>query len=76
MASQGVRVASNSLGAMSAWKDIRPPSQRQQSPQKRTESPKTGREEETRKMLREAKIITRPSLPATVPSRNDTLGAG
>ena len=31
--------------------------------------PKTGREEKTRKMAREAKIITRPSLPAPVPSK-------
>ena len=40
-----------------------------QSQQRRTESPKTGREEKTRKMAREAKIITRPSLPAPVPSK-------
>ena len=40
-----------------------------QSPQERTESPETGREEKTRKMIREAKIITRPSLPAPVPGK-------
>ena len=56
---------------MSSRKDIRPSSQikKHQSPQKRTESPKTGREEKTRKMIREAKIITRPSLPAPVPGK-------
>ena len=54
---------------MSSWKDIRTSSQRLQSLQRRTESPKTGREEKTRKMAREAKIITRPSLPAPVPSK-------
>ena len=61
---------SNSLRLMSSRKDIRPPSQKKhQSPQERTESPKTGREEKTRKMIREAKIITRPSLPAPVPGK-------
>ena len=44
-------------------------SKKHQSPQKRTESPKTGREEKTRKMIREAKIITRPSLRAPVPGK-------
>ena len=66
---RNLEFASNSLRSVSSWKDIRTSSQKLQNQQRRTKSPKTGREEKTRKMAREAKIITRPSLPAPVPSK-------
>ena len=66
---RNLEFASNSLRSVSSWKDIRTSSQKPQSRQRRTKSPKTGREEKTREMAREAKTITRPSLPAPVPGK-------
>ena len=66
---RNLEFAANSLRSVGSQKDIEAPSQKLQSLQRRTESPKTGREEKTRKMAREAKTITRPSLPAPVPSK-------
>ena len=48
-------MASQELRSVSSRKDIRTSSQRLQSIRRRTEIPKTGREEKTRKMGREAK---------------------
>ena len=66
---RNLECAANLLRSVDSRIDIRTPSQKLQSQQRKTESPKTGREEKTRKMAREAKIITRPSLPAPVPSK-------
>ena len=49
MTSQELEFASDSMKAVSSWKDIRTSSQKLQSRQRRTESPKTGREEKTHK---------------------------
>ena len=58
---------------MSSREDIPTSDQRLQSPQRRMKSPKTGREEKTRKMAR-VKIINLPRLPVPLTSKQNVSG--
>ena len=60
---RNLELASNSMRAVSSWKDIRTSSQKLQSRPRRTKSPKTGREEKTRKPNLSHLHITSAAFP-------------
>ena len=66
---RNLEFAANSLRSVGSWKDIRTPSQKLQSLQRRTESPKTGGEEKTRNIARpqQAEFITPARHQRSVP---------
>ena len=66
---RNLEYAANSLRSVGSWKDIRAPSQKLQSLQRRTESPKTGGEEKTRNIARpqQAEFITPAHHQRSVP---------